>query len=303
MKKKDLLITLIFTLFSFTVKAQITGPTTIHFNDQETYSIPNLGQCSQCYDWDETGDITIVSSDMNNSVTIQAGNSAGNGVLTVTYFNETGCHEITLPITVECEGPGCDIIELPGGCCIPTLDSYFICRGWLGGHGAVYIDFTGNDCDRRSVSSIDWVVNGAVFSSGPLKGQSSGTTFGAGSPGNIQSDCNRIRVTATVHYNNGCPDVTLTENIDIGSGPRKTIIYPNPTKSEINIDLFELKKMNEVEIKLFDLNTGKEVYSKKVLKSELNETITINRLDNYKSLKIVILNDGKIIKKSTILIE
>jgi len=236
---------------------------------------------------------------MNNSVTIQAGSSTGNGVLTVTYFNETGCHELQRPITIECTGSNGG----NGNCCIPELDSYFICRGWIGGHGAVYIDFTGNNCDRNSVSSIDWIVNGAVFSTGSLAGQSSGTTFGAGSPGNIQSDCGRINVTATVHYNNGCPDVTLTEIVDVDSGPRRTIIYPNPTKSEINIDLFEFKKMNEVEVKIYDLNTGKEVYSKKILKSELNDTITINRLDNYKSIRIIIFNDGKIIKESTILIE
>ncbi len=302
---KKTIIFLFLIIFSFQVNAQcnISGPSTVNLGTSATFSIPNLGQCTQCYDWDVlSSNINITSSDMNNNVTILA-TSIGQAHLRVTYFDENGCQ--TCDINFE-------VVPTPPVCCQPQLDSYFICRGWAGGHGAVYIDFTANNCDRNSVSSIDWIVNGAVFSTGPLTGQSSGTTYGPGSPGNIESGCNRINVTATVHYNNGCPDVTLTEDVNIDSGPNdndpytgfgKILIYPNPTTSNLNIDFSMLKDVKKLEVKLYELNTGKEIYSKKILKEEFNKNISINHLDNYDLLKVIILNDGKVIKKSIVLID
>ncbi len=294
MKTKILLLLMMLSSF---VQAQISGPNSLACNQTATYSIASLAQCSQCYDWDASGNISITPSysDMHNSVTIKAGSSSGSGTLTVTYFNETGCHTLSKAITVSCGS---------SSCCTPVLESYFICGGWHGGHGAVYINFT--NCDRSSVSSIDWVVNGAVFNSGPLTGQSSGTTYGPGSPGNIASSCNSsfISVTATVHYNNGCPTVTVRQRILVESGPiRKNVIYPNPTKSEINIKLEALKSNNNLEIKIIDIPSGKQVYSKTVLKQDLKNEINIKGMDKYKYVKVLILDNGNVIEQSKVIIK
>jgi len=297
MKTKQKLLTLAIILFAFYAKAQITGPITIQCGNQATYSISNLAQCSQCYDWDFSGDISIISSDMNNSVTIQADNNAGSGTLSVTYFNESGCHQMSpINISIQC-------IPTPT-CCEPELNSYFICHGWDGGHGAVYIDFTGNNCDRNSVSSIDWVLNGAVFSSGSLNGQSSGTTYGAGSPGNISSGSPSygIYVTATIHYNNGCSDVTLYEDVDTDScnDDGEIGIHPNPTKSKLIINGYDNKLNDNVRIKIYDLNNGSEIFNKKL---KYNKEINLKDFTSSKKVRVVIIDNNTIIKQSTIIIK
>ena len=296
--KKTILFLILIT-FSYGVKAQcnISGPSTVALGTTGTFSIPTLAQCSQCYDWDIlSNNISQVSTDMNNTFTISA-NSLGQASLRVTYFDEIGCH--TCDITFE-------VVPVPPACCEPELQSYFVCGSWkgYGGHGAVYIAFP--NCDRNSVSSIDWVISGAIFISGPLSGSNSGTTSGHGSPGNIDNlNCSNIQVQATVHYNNGCPSETLNETIIPSSRRRlsKNIIYPNPTSSEIMIELDSIKNKENLSIKLIDIDNNLEIYNKRVSKLNGKNEVTIGNLDKYRFIQVIILDNGKIIYQSKVIIE
>ncbi|PHS08111.1 MAG: hypothetical protein COA88_07395 [Kordia sp.] len=295
--KKTILFLFLIT-FSFGIKAQcnISGPLTVMLGTSATFSIPNLAQCTECYDWDTlSSNISITSSDMNNTVIISA-NSLGQAHLQVTYFDEEGCHTCDILFDV--------INGDPAGCCEPELNSYFICGGWksYGGHGAIYIAFP--ECDRTTVSSIDWVVNGANFISGPLTGSSSGTTYGPGSPGNIDNlNCSVIQVQATVHYNNGCLSETLNETIIPSSRVSENIIYPNPTSSEIKINLDSIKNKENITIKVIDIDSNQEVYNKRVSRLKDSNEITIGGLSKYRIVQVIILNNGKIVNQSKIMIK
>lgn len=86
----------------------ILGPSSLLVDDQAVYTVDITAQCTDCYDWDISGDGIIVGSDQNSSVAIQA-TGAGSITLSVTVFTEDGC--------VEC----CTIIEVeslpPPRCC------------------------------------------------------------------------------------------------------------------------------------------------------------------------------------------
>lgn len=293
-------ITLFFTLFMWSILClaqSITGPSTLASGSSATYSIPSVAQCSSCYDWDiVSGDASFLTSDQSNSVTIKA-NSSNPFTVRVIYMSEDGCQPY-----------GELIINPISTCCQPELNSYFNCGGWeqYGGHGAVYIDFP--NCDRTTVSTIDWVLTNAEFISGSLTGQSSGTTTGSGSPGNIANfNCNSIQVKATVRYNNGCSTKVLYETIMPLSGPSKikATVYPNPAKSEINVNLGSIDTMNpenNIEVKIIDINTGSEVFYQKMKNNEKKE-LNVKGLENYNFLEVIILNNGKVLDQKRVIVK
>ncbi|MDC8000816.1 hypothetical protein POV26_07190 [Aequorivita todarodis] len=169
----------------FTYQSNIPNPSVY-------WSIPSNSGIS-IVSGQNTATITLAFSNTFNGATISA--NGVDGIL--------NCSDIENIIVGGCGS----------SCCIPELDSYWICGGWPYGHGAVYIDFTG--CDSSVVDRIHWQLSGAKFISGPLTGYSSGTTYGPASPGNIDGQCGvPIHVTATVYYNNGCPTQTLEEDVD-----------------------------------------------------------------------------------------
>lgn len=71
----------------------ISGPHQLSVGHTATYSVPSTyGQCSECYDWDVSNDkLQILGSDQNNTVTVRR-TSLGPVTLSITYFNEDGCH-------------------------------------------------------------------------------------------------------------------------------------------------------------------------------------------------------------------
>ena len=107
MKTLNLLFLFLFVTAYGQKAPAISGPCPINVGQQVTYSVPsNIAQCAECFDWDinntdssVSGNVQIVGSDQNNTVTIQ-GLSAGSFTLKVTYFNETGCHVLELGCTV-----------------------------------------------------------------------------------------------------------------------------------------------------------------------------------------------------------
>lgn len=293
-------ITMFLSLFLWSILSTaqcLTGPTSLASGSSATYSIPSVAQCTSCYDWDiVSGDASFLTSDQNNSVTIRA-NSSGPFTIKVIYLSESGCQTYCEQI----------INSSPSSCCLPELNSYFNCGTWeqYGGHGAVYIAFP--DCDSNTVSTIDWVLSNAEFVSGSLTGQSSGTTTGSGSPGNIGNyNCNSIEVQATVHYNNGCSSKVINETIiPLAGAPKKqATIYPNPAKSEINVNLGSLNNLspnNNLEVKVIEINTGREVYSQKVKNNEKQE-LRIKGLESYNLLEVIIMNNGKVLNQKRVIV-
>lgn len=70
----------------------VTPGSVIRVGQPVSFSIPStLGQCTDCYDWDINGNNMISGSDQKNTVTIIP-TSRANFTLSVTYFDETGCH-------------------------------------------------------------------------------------------------------------------------------------------------------------------------------------------------------------------
>lgn len=85
----------------------ITGPSTLAYGESGNYSIPALGQCNACYDWDIiSGTASITGGDTLRNITIQA-TAVGTFVIKVTYFDEDGCHDCYDTVVVPT--PPCDI--------------------------------------------------------------------------------------------------------------------------------------------------------------------------------------------------
>jgi hypothetical protein len=303
MKKIFFAVSLLLVSVFAMAQCTITGPSGPYQVGQSyTFSVSQTAQCADCYDWDVSGPVSITSSDQNQSVTIQV---TGNGSfsLCVNYIDEEGCHSCCFNGTAGI------------ACCIPYLDSYFICGGWreYGGHGAIYIGYD-EACDRSTISSIDWDVNGAVFINGTLTGLSSGTTYGAGSPGNIASyGCDEgmhIFVTATIHFNNGCPDVTITQDITPSyraASPTAPVVsvFPNPVVSELSVKMQSGQSLQKTRIILVDMSTGVEVYNTIVPLSENNYSTNIRIPSAYrnKNLVLIILDKNKITYTKTIRVQ
>jgi len=273
----------------------ISGPSSMEIGQSYTFTVNQTAQCSECYDWDVTGSVSIVGSDQNQSVTIQRTDS-GPYTICVNYIDETGCHYCCIS---------------GGQCCIPYLDSYFICNGWDYGHGAIYIAYD-ELCDRNTVEYIEWDVNGAYFLNGPLAGQSSGITYGPGSPGNIGAspcpDNLNIFVTATVHFNNGCPPVTITQDIEPGmriSGEIKLKLFPNPATSFINVSLESQKSLQKVRIIGIDVLTGTEIFTQRLTGNDkvFTKRIEIPRAYHNKMLQVIVLDNGKITATKQVMIK
>jgi hypothetical protein len=137
-----------------------------------------------------------------------------------------------------------------------------------------------------------------------LVGFSSGTTYGAGSPGNINNlNCMSVQIQATVHYNNGCPNETINHTIHPSSRVVNNIIYPNPTYSEVKVDLSSILDKGNLSIVIVDIDSGQEVYNKAVSKLNDSNEITIGGLNKYRFIQVMVLNNGKVINKSKITIE
>ncbi len=297
MKKVLFLVISLLTIVSFSkANGCITGSTDIIIGTTETYSVdPTLGQCNLCYNWNVSGGISIVGSRHMNSVVIR-GNSIGTYTINVTYFDSTGCHNCSLIVNV---------IEQP--CCtvLPIMQSYYICRGWSNGHGGVYIDHS--NCNL-AIDHMYISLTNAQFTSGALSGQSSGTIYSSfGFPGNIGNNpgCSNITVNIVVYYQNGCEssESELIVPEQDGKELQKAKIFPNPATSEINIDLSSLDGGVTYGVRLFDIETGKEIYNKNINSTNINSLLKINNLDEYRIIQVVILKDSHIVQNSKISIQ
>lgn len=254
---KSLLLSLFaFAAFQVSLHAQcINGPTVLYVGQQATYSTTLVGQCSECYDWDASGGISIVGTDQQGNVTIQA-NGAGTFSLCVTAFDESGCN--TCCLTIVCQG-----------CCTPTFDAYFSCLN-SPGHGRASIDFLDQQegCSA-SVSTVYWDINGpgCVFAGGNLNGLTSGystwQTYGfTGNPnyGDI------IIVRATVYFNNGCPPVSLqyiiTVDCEFGTRSREGSVTVHKTidGNSLDLQIGTDQELNDVNLFILDLQSGAPIY-------------------------------------------
>ena len=104
MKRVLLTFTLFLCIGYIQAQCVISGPDSLEVGSTGVYTIPSsLGQCSECYDWDiVSGNVSIVGTDQNNSVTIQV-NGTGSFQLSVTYFDETGCHTCNITKSSYCD--------------------------------------------------------------------------------------------------------------------------------------------------------------------------------------------------------
>lgn len=250
---------------------------------------------AQAYYWEICdGDATINGSNTGQTVSINSESNQNFTIKLIRFINGV-CIESCETFTYNIIPPDCND-------CRPELISFFICKG--GRRGAVFIDYT-NCPVSDNISSIDWHLNNAEFTTGPLAGSSSGTIYGPSSPGNITGDCSTITVSAVIHYNNGCEDDYLFDIVPIDSpenSPR--IFYPNPTKSELKINLSNFNSDNKnISIKIIDLDSMKEFYSKKLVKNDFKTDFKINNLNNYKKVLVSIVENNKILFQSKIIIK
>lgn len=284
----------------------IQGSVNINVGQVVTFTSANVAQCLQCYDWDINGDpnssdnstagnLKIQGSDMNRSVTIE-GISVGTGSVTVTYFDETGCHTCTIAVNVV----------NPQNCNAPVLDGWFECRGSGPNTGGnLYINDNGVDWSK--ISSINIWLNGANFTGGY-----SGNTLTLTGPftgplifsviDSVQ-ECfygNDFGAIVTFNYNNGCPSVQTGGTWYDYNTPlqradeNKISVYPNPTSSSIQ---FSGKNLKDYYVTVYN-TTGEVIVKKSVITNSIDLSRKPSGTYIYKiEDQSKVVQEGKITKK------
>ncbi len=268
----------------------ISGPGSLGINETGVYSIPsNLGQCSNCYDWEiVSGNGTIIGSNTNNTVSIRK-NDTGNLTIRATYFSGGNCVDCTLTINNTPCGGNYDI----------TISEEYLV-GLNSNRVVIYA--TGNLPPFNSSAVYDWTV-----------------TYDSGPPVPFVSDYANVTVqigfdqsitAATVSGSyQGC---VFTDNIDFdppieypffnldSDAPQNTFatqsieVYPNPTTGELNVIGLPLEGHT---ISILDLQ-GKEIISNAPLDQNLNISDQARGIYQY-----LINNANGIVKSGKILKE
>ncbi|KFC19304.1 T9SS type A sorting domain-containing protein [Chryseobacterium sp. FH1] len=263
-------------------------------------------QCSNCYDWDinnnstssdnqTVGNIKIVGSDMNQSVTIQA---VGTGSYSVrlTYFNETGCHVVDYCGTID----NCSVSNLPGCFGFDAVNGYAnLYYAYL---GSPYQAPVGDEC-----FTYHWYIK---YQNGTL------LEFDVENPQfNIDCENNPVIAYGLYVYKNGVqvkryytggptaipeisgpqtPACSINACTPLYSRENKILVYPNPTSSVVN---FEGENLSEYKIEVSD-DKGSKVLDRTNLKNGIDLKNKKSGVYYYKiTSKTGYFQAGKVIKK------
>jgi hypothetical protein len=299
----------------------INGPTEIVAGTIATFTSNNLAQCSECYDWDINndnlstdnnivGNLQIVNSDKNQSVTIKA-ISPGAFSVTLRYITESQCHECTITGDIVDPFPP---TPLPKENCFrfdpPNVNDInefgqLLYQGFIGGSNTplpsvgltfkwyFYFEEDGivefneqnptfrTNCNNPVMSFALKVSNGvqtkiynAVNPAYPIPGFSVSNT-----------------PTCFTHHTCAYGSGLLGDN---NFKTNKIKVFPNPTNSKIN---FEGKNLKEYSLKIFN-SEGIELINKENIESEidlnqLKKGIYIYHLEHKNGEKEI----GKLIKE------
>lgn len=252
-------------------QCSIFGPTSILLNQTATFNIPSSpAQCGSCYDWDVSGSGQVIGSDMGSSAQIRR---TGTGAITisVTYFDETGCHSCS--VTIAALGSSCNFT-------VAILDEYI--DGTQSGSNLVYL--LANTIPQVGPgATYTWTVN---YQNGTSY---TGTTTQSPSP--IPAYTNNRIVSASVVVNyltctasdsriflNPIPDIGFgsgfgsgkvqsTGELNLGDADeQKFRLFPNPATSNIQIEGPELVKHT---ISILDMQ-GKVILEESDLTKEID---------------------------------
>lgn len=296
---RNLVLSLLCCIFSIgwgqqkdiigTQQCVISGPSTFNVGQTVAYSVPNLAQCSNCYDWDivsGNSNVQIVGSDMNQNLQLLGVNS-GSFQLRLTYFDENGCHECYL---------NGNSINAPT-CCEPRTKGNLECRPNGSGHGFFsFLDSNTCNLDWSTISSINVTLLGATFVGTGLNTRTFNNPTGPidftfSAP--VCNESSYVRVNYTVNYNNGCEAISGEVRLYPGVTHGKIEVYPNPTDNIIN---FKGNNIESLNLSIIDLNGNI------VLKSRLAKQVDISKLKSGKYHYMIYkdnvkIDEGSILKK------
>lgn len=330
---KNLMIIFLFLLSSATYAQSqrcvaISGDDTITTGGMYVYTLPNVAQCNNCYDWDfglaNTFGTSIVGTDQQSSVTIQAG-LPGTFTLQATYLTEKGCRESCTKTITIIDDVDCDFVE-------PVLDGEIICAG---GTGYVKLDASVN---IDNIESVTWEFadeNGNYYpdfgfdnnnglnyiqitapTSNNFEAPFTFTAGNCNSNPNYWEICFKVIIKYNVLPGDDCYSQEIIvcgtlangdlqpQPIDNNENQKPIIkISPNPTKSEIQVSLSNLKNKN-VELQIYRLN-GELLATQKVQNINSKnyiQTISLPKITGEIVL-LKIIENNKVIDTKKIIIE
>lgn len=240
---------------------QITAMSDIELGQPVNFEFPALGQCSNCYDWDiSAGSATINSSWHDQQRIVNVTPNSASFTLTVTYFDENGCHTCSKSFSVS--EPDCDFE--------PDFRTKFDCNPQ--GEGTIFLE----NLDLSEVASVTYYFE-PYNNQGPNNTQyyqnfhfnnSSGNGLGVqtnSAPFSVgctytPATCapsDLITLNVTIEFVNGSDCETIAEVYDIqvldggGRAPEVTV-FPNPVKSEMDVVLQDMKNKT-VSLHLYDM--------------------------------------------------
>lgn len=261
---------------------QITATSSIILGQPATFEFPDLAQCNNCYDWDVVaGSATIDTplQDQMRFVSVIPNSLAF--TLSMTYFDEEGCHTCTKQFSVD-----------PPACFTPILA------------GKIYCETnppTGNIYLGNSAADISHMVN-VTYTMDPAKNGNNYPGFAWNPNGGTVSNGGKT-ITSTDQFNafpvtftslNGACSETICLDISIyfddgrcENGwydsadaiceflgvPSPIIgVAPNPVESSIQVSLENMLNRT-IELQLVDLNGL-------VLKTQIVQNIDTNQFIN-----------------------
>lgn len=234
----------------------ILGPAQFSVGQTVTFSVPfGTAQCTECYDWDinnsnltTSGNVQIIGSDQSNTVSI-LGLSAGTFDLSVTYFDETGCHFcVTSYIITSCDIDqyGIYYVNQYGS---EYLKFYTMPSIIIGGQNNYSYLWTFTYEDGTSSSSTDREPYIPVFCSNPIINASVLITSSICSK--TINDYGWGSVCGSNHFYSKHKSIPI---IKVGPNPTRSLLY------------FEGKNLHRYKISIFN-QTGKLIISNSNLKN------------------------------------
>ncbi|MEL6811379.1 MAG: T9SS type A sorting domain-containing protein [Bacteroidota bacterium] len=275
----------------------IDGPSTVTLGQTYSYSSNGNAQCSNCYDWDISGNANISGGDTANTVTINP-TAVGTFTLDLTFFNEGGCFTCTKTITVlpdDCED--CVRINITGNQTGTDCTSAY---GYL------------NDCVSLEIESVEWswalvencnnpcplgTVTQIPFDS-PVVDLSNLTVQN-------QQTYPYLQFFAKINYKDKsvCEDfheeLLYCDNMNLGwNGPKlgtKLTLTPNPTNKGTNVSFEGIDAHDIVNISILDLSGN----VKKDLVPSAQSFNTNNLVSGIYIVKFT-TNTGEIVQKKLV---
>jgi len=289
---------------------EITSTSPIEIGQPATFEFPALAQCTNCYDWDVTAgtaSISPPSQDQTRTVTVIPNSLAF--TLSMTYFDEEGCHTCTKQFSVD-----------PPACFTPEIGGKIFCTEFPP-NGVVYMDNSPTDISHmvsvtytmnqsnngNNYPGFAWNPNGGSVSNGGKTITSTNqtnkfpVTFTSGTP------CSEtICLDLNIYFDdgrceNGWFDGLVCDLLADFAPEARISVVPNPATSYIQVSL-ENMLSRTVELQLVDLNGA-------LLKTQIVRNIDSNSIinemqipnTNSKVLFLKVIENNRVIDTKKIL--